>query len=280
MNEFSFSFPHQAETMAATVHPAPGSDRGVVLLPGWGGTRYGPQRILVAAARALAEAGRTSLRVDFRGRGDSTGDPARVTLDGMIEDAVAASQWLEREQGVRKVAWLGLCAGANVALGAASLRPDVTEEVVAWSILPFMEHKEQAHGRHDKSKTELWKFYMKKAMDPEAWKKLVQGQANVRGAVRTLRKDKEGDEEERRRKTSRRDILKDLDAYRGRCLFIFGAAFFQARLQRQGISHEIQWIPGAPHNFYTVEWTRRVIRLTVDWLKSPESTLNSSRTGL
>lgn len=275
MKEFSFSFECKGENLAATVHLVEGSAQGVVLLPGWAGTRYGPQRILVQAARALAASGRTSIRIDFRGRGDSTGDPAQVTLDGMVEDTVAAAAWLKAVHGVDRLTFLGLCAGANVAIGAASLLQNSADAVIAWSVLPFMEHKALAHGKQDKAKARLWKHYLRKVIDPQAWKKLVRGEANVRGALDTLQKDKEGDEEEKKRKTSRRDILEDFGRFRGRCLLVFGSqdpeskdscAFFHEWLDRRTIPHTVEWIPGAPHNFYTAEWTERVIRLTVDWL--------------
>ena len=44
----------------------------VVTLHGWGGYRIGPHRMIVKLCRALADAGISSLRFDFRGRGDST----------------------------------------------------------------------------------------------------------------------------------------------------------------------------------------------------------------
>ena len=41
----------------------------VIMFSGWGGTRYGPNRILLEAARDLATDGRAVLRVDFRRSG-------------------------------------------------------------------------------------------------------------------------------------------------------------------------------------------------------------------
>jgi len=175
----------------------------------------------------------------------------------------------------KKVKGLGLCSGANVAIGAASLMPTETEAVVAWSLLPFMEHKEQVHGRKSKAKSALWRQYAKKVFTVEAWKKLLSGQANVGGAVQTLKQDKEGGEEEKRRKTSHRDILADFEQFGGRCLLVYGtqdpeaadsATFFQQWLTDHQVHHEVRWIAGAPHNFYTAEWTKQIVELTVKWL--------------
>ena len=179
--------------------------------------------------------------------------------------------------GIRRFTFLGLCSGANVSIGAASLMPDETDALIAWSLLPFMEHKAAAHGKKDRGKSALLKQYLKKALSVDAWKKLLSGRANVSGAMQTLATDKEGEEGEKERKTSRRDILSDFQRFRGRCLMVFGTqdpeaadscAFFGRWLQSHGVRHGTHWIKGAPHNFYTAQWTGQVIRLTVDWLES------------
>jgi len=271
------SFTSQGETLIGTVHVAEGSDRGVILLGGWGGARYGPQRILFEASQALAAGGLTCLRFDFRGRGDSQGDPTAASLDGMIEDTLAAVLWLKEHHGIRRLTFLGLCSGANVSIGAASLMPDETEALIAWSLLPFMEHKAAAHGKKDRGKAALRRQYLKKAFSADAWKKLLSGRANVSGAVQTLTKDKEGGDGEKERKTSRRDILKDFQRFRGRCLTIYGTqdpeaadscAFFGKWLDDHDVRHDAHWIKGAPHNFYTAEWTKQVIGISVEWLRS------------
>lgn len=274
-NGVPLSLNSRGQTLAGTAHLVGGSLRGAVLLQGWGGTRYGPQRILVEASRSLAACGISCVRIDFRGRGDSQGDPAATTLDGMIEDALAAADWLKTEQGVQRFTFLGLCSGANVSLGAASLRLAETEAVVAWSLLPFMEHKQQVYGRKSKTKSALLRRYLRKMVTVEAWKKLLAGRANVSGAMQTLKQDKEGADEEKQRKTSQRDILADFQGFAGRCFLVYGtrdpeaadsAAFFQRWFADRHIEHEVRWITGAPHNFYTAEWTRQVIDVTVAWL--------------
>ena len=268
-------FISQGESLVGTVHVAEGSDRGALLLQGWGGTRYGPQRILVDASRELAAQGITCMRFDFRGRGDSQGAPSAVTLDGMIEDTMAAVQWLKEQQGVKRFTFLGLCSGANVSIGVASLIPDETDAVVAWSLLPFMEHKTEARGKKGTAKSALIGYYFKKVFSFEAWKKLLSGQANVSGAMDTLTQDKEGEDAEKARKTSSRDILRDFERFRGRCFMVFGTndpeagdsfGFFEAWLKRQGVEHETHWIKGAPHNFYTDAWTKQVVAMTVEWV--------------
>lgn len=269
------AFPNGNDTLIGTVHVAEGSDRAAILLQGWGGTRCGPQRILVETSRQLAAKGITCLRFDFRGRGDSQGEPTTVTLDGMIADVMAAVQWLRDHQGAQRFTFLGLCSGANVSIGAASLMPDDTDAVITWSLLPFMEHKAEAHGEKSKAKPTLLGYYIRKLFSFDAWRKLISGQANVGGAMQTLTQDKEGKGEEQERKTSSRDILKDFARFRGRCFLVFGTrdpeaedscTFFEGWLKGHGVKHELRWIKGAPHNFYTAEWTKEVVGMTVEWL--------------
>jgi pimeloyl-ACP methyl ester carboxylesterase len=253
----------------------PGGPEAVVLLPGWSGTRFGPQRILWQTAQGLRAAGYTTLRLDFLGRGDSEGDATAVTLDGMIADTAVAIAWLRAHAGVSRVHLVGLCSGGNVALGAASCLPEIGH-VVCWSLLPFMEHKAQA-AKQGTPRRHLLRQLVKKLTSPEAWRKLLRGEANVKGAVATLAKDKEGDTEERGRKTSQRDILADLGkTWRGPLHLLYGSrdpesagseAFFTAWCGRQRLPVDIRTIAGAPHNFFTAAWTREVVTQTVAWLQ-------------
>lgn len=273
MGEVPISIPGGAGQLIGDLHT--GGANAVILISGWGGTRYGPQRILVQTAAALGAQGLTTLRLDFRGRGDSPGDPTTVTLDAMIEDVATAAAWLRREHGVTTLHLVGLCSGANVALGVASVTPDVGH-VVCWSILPFMEHKAQA-TRQGTPRLQLLRQMLRKLVQPESWRKLLRGEANVRGAVQVLAKDKEGDADERKRKTSRRDILADLARFPGAVHLIYGSrdpesagsrAFFTDWCRRHRIPCDVQVIDGAPHNFYTAQWTRLVVEHTTAWLRS------------
>lgn len=271
MNEQPVIIPHAGESLVLDVHRA--GSTAVLFLPGWGGTRYGPQRILLQAAQALADAGFTTARIDFRGRGDATGDPAAATLDGMIADAVVAADWLKATHGITTLHLVGLCSGGNVALGAAA-QIAFAGDVVCWSLLPFMEHKQQA-AKQGTARGKLLQQFLRKLLRPETWRKLLRGEANVKGAVQVLARDKEGDAEERRRKTSRRDILADLRGFHGRLHLLYGSsdpeaagsrAFFEDWRRREGISGDTRVISGAPHNFYTAQWTAEVISQTVEWL--------------
>lgn len=271
MNEQLISIAIGDDLVIADLHE--GGPEAVVLLPGWGGTRYGPQRILWQTARALAKRGFTTLRFDYRGRGDSTGDAEAATLDMMIVDTQAVLDWLREHRQITRVHLVGLCSGGNVAIGAASQRSDVGR-VVCWSLLPFMEHKAQAAGR-GKTRIDKARQLLRKLLQPDTWRKILRGEANVRGAARMLAKDKEGGAEERQRKTSSRDILADFASFTGNLHLLYGSrdpeaagsqAFFTDWCRRRKIAVDVHVIAGAPHNFYTVQWTNEVVARTVEWI--------------
>ena len=64
-------------------------------------------------------------------------------------------------------------------------------------------------------------------------------------------------------------------SYTGRALFIYGGADAEARDARihyetftreMGIPAEFVTIEGSNHDFYSLEWERRIIELTTGWV--------------
>jgi pimeloyl-ACP methyl ester carboxylesterase len=90
-----------------------------VLLGAFAEERKSSTRPLVEIARALAAKGVPSARVDFRGCGDASGRSVDITLEGMIEDAVAAAAGAATELACERVAMCELRLGASVAFLAS-----------------------------------------------------------------------------------------------------------------------------------------------------------------
>lgn len=91
----------------------------VIMLHGFASSRDEIGGIFASQAAALAEAGIASLRIDFRGYGES--DPAAeasVTIDRMLEDAAIARSYLAGLDGVdaQRIGVLGYSFGAAIAM--------------------------------------------------------------------------------------------------------------------------------------------------------------------
>ena len=82
-------------------------------------------------ARAAAAKGIPTFRFHARGHGDSAGDFAGVTLDTMVEDALAAADRAKNLSGASRVIWLGVRLGALVAGLACARRAD-TAALALW----------------------------------------------------------------------------------------------------------------------------------------------------
>jgi pimeloyl-ACP methyl ester carboxylesterase len=106
------------------------SGPAVVMLHGFASNRDEIGGIFAAQAAALAEAGIASLRIDFRGYGDSAGAEAAVTIDRMLEDAAIARAHLASVEGVdaTRIGALGYSFGAAIAM----LEPADYAAVAVW----------------------------------------------------------------------------------------------------------------------------------------------------
>ena len=75
--------------------------------------RIGPHRLNVKLARALAEDGITSIRIDLSGLGDSPNATGAAHFGQQaIQDLQAAMAHLEQTLGIRRFVVFGLCSGA------------------------------------------------------------------------------------------------------------------------------------------------------------------------
>jgi len=85
-------------------------------------------------ARLLSEQGIASLRIDFRGSGESPGAFADTTFEGQVADGLAALQWLEANPAVdgQRLAVLGWSQGGLVATAVAG-RSDKPDALVLWA---------------------------------------------------------------------------------------------------------------------------------------------------
>lgn len=95
---------------------------GVLMCHGLAGNKTGRFRIYVNLAKELAKIGIASLRVDFRGCGDSDGEFSETTVSGFVKDANVSLQHLIHHPGIDpdRVGIFGRSFGAAIALLAAN----------------------------------------------------------------------------------------------------------------------------------------------------------------
>src|SRR5204863_8902397 len=93
--------------------------------------------IFARAAQAWAAKGFASLRIDFRGGGDSDGKSEDTTLSGQIKDAMAAMDFLQSEKTVdaSRLSLVGWSMGGAVASAVAGRSTHPIRSVALWAPL-------------------------------------------------------------------------------------------------------------------------------------------------
>ncbi|HEX8046670.1 alpha/beta hydrolase family protein [Rhizobium sp.] len=112
----------------------------VVMFHGFGGSRDElpikdtKDGVFSRSARLLAESGYATLRIDFRGSGESDGKWADTTFSGQIKDGIAAVDWLKASDKIdgSRISILGWSQGGLVGAHVARARPDV-KSVTLWA---------------------------------------------------------------------------------------------------------------------------------------------------
>jgi pimeloyl-ACP methyl ester carboxylesterase len=127
----------------------------VVMLHGFGSSRDEVGGLFVQQAASLAAEGVVSLRIDFRGYGESAGDMADTTFEGMLEDVVTARTYLEGVEGVAadRIGVVGYSFGAAIAM----LEPEQFKSVVVWGQMGDLQaefHEFLGQDFYDKAKAE------------------------------------------------------------------------------------------------------------------------------
>lgn len=253
--------------------PLEATDRGLVLLHGWSGYRGGPARLLTETAQRAARAGMAALCCDFRGRGDSGGAVEQAALRTMIEDARSLQSWMSTITGVQHLTLLGLCSGAEVALGASLAHPAV-DSLVLWSAPVFA--GEFTLGRQARRGRAALVVYWQKLWRRETWDKLLHGRLNLRMIARAISGRRSHEDAAVADKAPATN--QQMEAFRrfgGRVLLVYGGAdpetdpsrdFYAGFLKGTRIPHQFEEIPGANHNFFSSAWKQQLWDFTSHWL--------------
>lgn len=108
----------------------------VIFCHGLGGDKSGRHRLYVKVAEGLAKIGIASLRIDFRGAGDSEGYFQDMTVESQVSDVLIALEFLKSHPKILhdKIGYFGRSFGGVIALMAAE-RSGVAASIVVWAPL-------------------------------------------------------------------------------------------------------------------------------------------------
>lgn len=263
--------------------PTNPSSRGVLVIVGGPQTRTGSHRQFTLLARHLAAQGIPVFRFDYRGMGDSEGEPR--TFEDVSEDIRAAADCFMREAPeLRELVLWGLCDAASAALFHAHQDPRVTGLVLANPWVRTGEGAAKAYLKH---------YYRARLFDSGFWGKLLRGgfdfRASVRSFARLVRQAVGRQEGSSEGGTARAGevaplslpdrMAEGLRRFSGRVLVILSGNDLTAREFADVARATRKWrrlmrservrvvdLPGADHTFSRREWRDRVAGWTGEWV--------------
>lgn len=207
-----------------------------------------PHRLFVKLADELAQQGIVSLRIDFRGRGDSEGDSIDVTPSADYNDTKVAFDFLAALPNVdtSRLAVVGISWGGTMAALLAG-RDKRVAATVMWSSLPggpshWQPPFEDVDGR---PAAYLWGNWLGRPFYEELWQlnplaELKQSQAPLLLVYGTA------------------DEVVPAEAL----------AATRVELEAAGIAFEVVAIEGADHVFMGHAWERQLLGCTAEWLRA------------
>lgn len=147
----SITLMNEGNKLFATFHRPPGNNPvpAVLICHGFAGTKVGKHRLYVRLSEHLARQGIASLRLDFRGCGDSEGSFDETTLEDQVSDTLAGLRYLICRDGIdiERIGLLGRSMGGAVAVVAAKRFGDI-KSLALWcpvySAIPWKEQWERA----------------------------------------------------------------------------------------------------------------------------------------
>jgi exosortase A-associated hydrolase 1 len=247
--------------------------RGLLIVTGGPQYRVGSHRHFVLLAEQLAAAGIPVMRFDYRGMGDSEGDPRDYTA---VDDDLAAAigHFFSLLPGMRDLVLWGLCDGATAAAGYAALDRRVAGLIM---LNPWV-RTEQGLAR-----VTLRHYYVRRLLDKDFWRKLASGAV---GVGRTLSSFIQLASAARQPQTASdmnvpQRLYLALSRYRGRLLIVLSGADLGAREFSALPARHAHWrkllaaprvrtetIAQANHTFASKAWRDDVTSLCRDWIAS------------
>lgn len=248
---------------------------GLLIIVGGPQYRVGSHRQFVLLARRLSTAGFPVMRFDYRGMGDSTG--SAQTFEDTVPDITAALSAFQDACPVTKrfVLW-GLCDAASAALLYRHATADARVKGVVL-VNPWIRSDATLARTHVKH------YYRQRIVELEFWKKLMNGNVSLLGALRSFSRAMVG----ARRTASdeahsgyQRRMAEALETFPNPALIVLSGRDWTAKefveywglrtgwprlLARENV--ECAHVSDADHSFSTAAARDTLETLTLDWLR-------------
>jgi uncharacterized protein len=266
--------------------PDSANDLGVLIVIGGPQYRVGSHRQFVLLAREMAAASIPSMRFDFRGAGDATGEQ-RTYEDIGPDIASAITEFFTRVPHLKHVVLWGLCGAASAALFYAYRDPRVAGLVL---VNPWVRTEEGM------ARTYLRHYYGRRLLDPQFWRKVASGDFKAGAAVSSFASMLRNAALGRRHRKTQRSSMPGADVIdpslplparmaAGLALFakdvliVLSSEDYMAQEFRGAITGDSQWeqsfarnrvtwreVADANHTFATREWRDQLTDATRRWL--------------
>lgn len=252
--------------------PTPALARGVLIVTGGPQYRVGSHRQFALLAHHLATLGIPVLRFDYRGMGDSEGEPR--TFEQIDDDLQAAiSQFFEAVPSLKELVIWGLCDGATAAVSYAWKDHRVCGLILLNPWVRTAPGVARATLRH---------YYVARLLEASFWRKLASGRFKPVAAARSLQqlssaaciKEKDSSAPPQR-------LFDGLSRFAGRVFIILSGDDLTAREFSDLQNSSVAWraLTSAPsvqqsklaranHTFSRRVWRDEVARLCADWITS------------
>ncbi|MFD2167316.1 hydrolase 1, exosortase A system-associated [Thalassotalea euphylliae] len=274
--EYAFTFSSNNQQLLSIVHPGDNNNEtGVLIVVGGPQYRVGSHRQFVQLARSLADAGHTTMRFDYTGMGDSSGDKAEFdAIDGDIKSAIDG--FMEQQPQLKNIVIWGLCDAASAALMYAHQDRRVSGMVI---LNPWL-RSDQAMG-----KAMLKFYYVQRLLSKDFWAKFFAGKVNVKASVQDVKgfaadSVNTGGQRDSSGKSYQQRMAEGLQNFDGKLLLILSGNDLTAKEFEQQAFAEKAWkkikssscalqrLPESDHTFSTKKWKREVEQYTLKFLQS------------